>query len=127
MAIQVLVLIPLLILLIVVPIILALSGKATSSEPRTVACGRGARDGLGRRTRRFLRALLVAAIATPTIVPLPGLHGAIPMPASFALGIGVASWSGTAIVRGAIPLAVVFGIIGVVFVLQGEAEDTSAV
>jgi hypothetical protein len=44
--------------------------------------------------RLLLRACVIAMVITPTIVPDSSLHGAVPMPASYALVVGVAE-SGT--------------------------------
>ena len=39
--------------------------------------------------RLLLRACVIAIVITPTIVPDSNLHGAVPMPASYALVVGV--------------------------------------
>lgn len=39
--------------------------------------------------RSLVRALALAAALTPTIVPVPGLHGALPMPAVWVLICGI--------------------------------------
>lgn len=65
--------------------------------------------------RSSVRALALAAALTPTIVPVPGLHGALPMPAVWVLvcGIfGLGSEDRMMDLRyGGIPLLVVFGVI----------------
>lgn len=64
-------------------------------------------------TRQLLRALIVALAFTPTVVPVPSLHGALPVPASWALLCGLSGDTSSgepivAITHGGIPLAVVF-------------------
>src|SRR3954469_2869172 len=44
--------------------------------------------------RLLLRACVIAMVITPTIFPDSSLHGAVPMPSSYALVVGVAE-SGT--------------------------------
>src|SRR6185295_17887688 len=60
--------------------------------------------------RLLLRACVVAVVITPTIVPDSNLHGAMPMPAAFALLSGVIDYGtregAVAIRYGSIPLVV---------------------
>jgi hypothetical protein len=58
--------------------------------------------------RSLIRACIIAVVITPTIVPDPNLHGAVPMPAAFALISGFIDFGtrqGTISIRyGSIPL-----------------------
>ena len=60
--------------------------------------------------RLLIRACVVAVVVTPTIVGDSSLHGAMPMPAAFALLAGVIDYrsrgSGAMIRSGSIPLIV---------------------
>jgi hypothetical protein len=60
--------------------------------------------------RLLLRACIVAVVITPTIVPDSSLHGAVPMPATFALISGLIDFGtregANAIRFGSIPLVV---------------------
>jgi hypothetical protein len=70
--------------------------------------------------RSLLRACVVAVAITPTIVPDSSLHGAMPMPAAFAVLTGVIDYgsrqSAIAIRYGSIPLVVSVCIIWLVSV-----------
>lgn len=63
--------------------------------------------------RILTRSLVMACLFSPTIVPDPGLHGALPMPATWVLLSGVFGFGGSDrlmdIQRGGIPLVVGFG------------------
>jgi hypothetical protein len=76
--------------------------------------------GLSRRIQRTwlrsaLRSLAMAAALTPTIVPVPGLHGALPMPAIWVFVFGIVGLGGenrwVELLHGGIPLLVVFAVI----------------
>ena len=60
----------------------------------------------------MIRSVAVAVGLTPTIVPIPGLHGSIPMPAIIALYYGLVDYGNyetqNGIVCGSIPLLVSF-------------------
>ena len=66
--------------------------------------------------RHVPRALVTAAAFTPTIAPIPGLHGALPMPAVWVFLVGgiLGEGSGDRLVDlryGGVPLFVVFVVI----------------
>lgn len=81
--------------------------------------------------RASVRALALAAAFTPTIAPVPSLHGALPMPAVWVLfcGIfGLGSEDRMLDVRyGGIPLLVAFSVVWLISmaVIQFRRERTS--
>jgi len=74
--------------------------------------------------RILTRSLVMACLFSPTIVPVPGLHGALPMPATWVLLSGLFGFGGSdrlmEVRHGGIPLVVGFG----VFLLTGLAWRT---
>ena len=65
--------------------------------------------------RSLVRSGALAAAITPTIVPVPGLHGALPMPAAWVLICGIFGFGSEDrmidLRYGGIPLLVVFTVI----------------
>ena len=65
--------------------------------------------------RASVRALALAAALTPTIAPVPSLHGALPMPAVWALVCGIFGLGSedrmSDVQYGGVPLLVVFSVV----------------
>ncbi|HEX7862887.1 MAG TPA: hypothetical protein VF773_21320 [Verrucomicrobiae bacterium] len=72
--------------------------------------------------RSMVRSAVLAAALTWTIVPIEGVHGALPMPAFWILLTGIFNSSGgaiTAIRHGGLPLLAVFSVLWALSLVVG--------